>query len=309
MADKQLHEYVGTGLKTNPPSPSVGQEYDLEVDFAETASKASVDTLDGRVDDAESDIAAIEDDVADHESRIVALEGALTPSYTSIWLPDAPPASPSIYDDEFTAGSLDPKWVEFDPGAGMVPTIDTVKKMVVLTDAAGSSFVAGIVQSLPAGELAIYTRWFASAGEGSPSPAFILPADLTSGSAVFTCYAGVYRSGTSTPGIAAYAHTNYTGTAGTLKGNAGMGMNPAFMRLRLPGDGNFSVDASPDGVGWHHVFTNTLGVSPAYFGLGMWTASGVPAAVRYPFFRVITGAGASAFGANHIGRLVNVPFV
>lgn len=224
----------------------------------------------------------------------------------SVWMPDAPPASPSDYDDEFTEASLDAKWSEFDPGSSMVPTIDTTRKMAVLTDATGSGYVAGIVQPIPNVEMVIYMHWFAFGAAGSPSPAIILPSGLGSSDDLFTLYVGAYRNASSTPGIAAFAHNDYTGLSGTAKGSAVFAMTPAYLRLRLPNDGNFYVDASPDGVGWCPLFNNSLGVLPAYFGVGLWTQSGIPGHVRYPFFRVITGSGSSVFEANHIGRYVSV---
>ena len=227
-------------------------------------------------------------------------------STVGVWMPDAPPASPSVYDDEFTAGTLDAKWSEFDPGSVITVAMDTTRKMVVLTDATGSGAIAGIVQPLPNAELALYMRWHGDGAAGSPSPAFILTQGLISTSDVFITYIGVYRNSANNPGVAAFAYSDYTGTSGTTKGSANIGMVPGWLRLRLPNDGNFYVDVSPCGVGFHHVFSNSIGILPAYFGIGLWTSPGVPGTVRYPYFRAFSGPGASAFGANHIGRYVNV---
>jgi hypothetical protein len=64
------------------------------------------------------------------------------------WEPDAPPENPSVYDDEFNDGVLDPAWLS--SGSGVASEINTYLKL----DTASKM----IYKSIPSGDFTIWTK-------------------------------------------------------------------------------------------------------------------------------------------------------
>lgn len=74
----------------------------------------------------------------------------------SIWMPEAPPASPSVYDDEFDDSSFDTGlWTEFDVPATMTP--NEAEYGFYMTGGTSNNF-QGIFQEVPDQDFAIYTK-------------------------------------------------------------------------------------------------------------------------------------------------------
>lgn len=81
----------------------------------------------------------------------------------TVWNPDATPASPSAYDDEFQGGSgglpASGLWTEFDPNSILTVTEESATKRLQFstTTRTGDNLV-GIHQSIPAGDFTIWTK-------------------------------------------------------------------------------------------------------------------------------------------------------
>jgi len=96
-----------------------------------------------------------------HRYVRLCLEGKVPPPpgpFVNLWLPDAPPAIPSPYDDEFPQGPIDPaKWTIWDPGAVLTASIQEYGLDLYRATPPADSW-AGIIQPLPPGDFTIYTR-------------------------------------------------------------------------------------------------------------------------------------------------------
>lgn len=74
----------------------------------------------------------------------------------TIWMPEAPPASPSAYDDEFDDSSFDAGlWTEFDVPNNMTP--NEAEYGFYMTGGTSNNF-QGIFQEVPDQDFAIYTK-------------------------------------------------------------------------------------------------------------------------------------------------------
>lgn len=73
--------------------------------------------------------------------------------------PDWPPASPTTYDDEFTEGSLDPKWTVAAPSGSGSPVVSGTF-LSIGTTPTGSDHFTTVLQSVPATPYAITAKCF-----------------------------------------------------------------------------------------------------------------------------------------------------
>jgi hypothetical protein len=84
-------------------------------------------------------------------------------SDAQIWNPDAPPANPSVYDDEWldTNNTLDPKWTDWDPGSVTATNIPNIAQMLQLKHNPPSSAASlgGVFQDAPSGDFTVYAKF------------------------------------------------------------------------------------------------------------------------------------------------------
>lgn len=74
-------------------------------------------------------------------------------AFSTMWNPKALPASPNAKDDEFSDGSVDVKWTEYDPTSILTVTEDSYGLKFVVTDDPGSSdAVVGLRQAIPSSD-------------------------------------------------------------------------------------------------------------------------------------------------------------
>lgn len=228
-----------------------------------------------------------------------------------VWSPDVPPTSPSSLDDEFTAGSLDGKWAEWDPGSILTTSIDTARKSLKLAstyNGVGNAW-GGIYQAVPGGGVAYtaYTKMGLLAGNRQ-SVALFVAADVA-GAPTTADFRGI-EVVAGTLGGGACDYTTRLWTAYNAAAPAGdptatrMAGAMAYARIRSNGSTGLSFDVSNDGVGWWCMNTVTLGFTPSYIVLAAQTATTGSSDGIFKFFRVFSGAGANAPDATKIGGFI-----
>jgi len=91
----------------------------------------------------------------------LCLEGKVPPPpgpFVNLWVPDAPPPSPSDYDDEFNDQTLDlTKWTLWDPGQALLYSEQPWGLDLYRATPPGDAH-AGIIQPLPSSSFTIYTK-------------------------------------------------------------------------------------------------------------------------------------------------------
>jgi len=231
-------------------------------------------------------------------SKIVAVnsgESALefiSPSGGNIvlnaWMPDAPPESPSAYDDEFDDSSFDTGlWTEFDPNTQITVTEDEAGLRIQQTGTAGDDN-CGVYQSIPAGDFTIETKVSISGQDASFYIGGLAlwedPTDVANGNMdmfVMSYYASASR-------VMYYRYSNHeTYSAATFTGvDVGNLGSPVYLRLRRNGT-TYYYTVSGDGVAWMEVWTGSLTFTPTTFGLGtnLTTTSAPGLYARFQFFR------------------------
>ncbi len=184
--------------------------------------------------------------------RVADLEGSSGFSY---WEPDAPPASPTEYDDEFDDASFDTGlWTELDPNN--ILTISEGPHGLVLTEAtrAGDN-VTGVFQPCPAGDFAIICKPSLSAKQADYAQAgLLLGTDLVlnpSSSGLISLHLTVNGGGNILELLRWNNCTSYNGSLSRL----GSGLETAkYLRLRRIGT-TIYADYSHDGIGWIQVYS------------------------------------------------------
>lgn len=222
----------------------------------------------------------------------------------NIWFPDAPPSSPSSKDDEFTAGSLDAKWLSFDPASILTKGVDTTKRMCKLSCTGnGTIRFCGIYQTTPASEFAVYAKvaYNYPASSNGATVGLFVSEDLSSSPGTKR-FSTMERIVTTTSLLTRSRDWSaYNGSAANANTH---NSESAYMRIRMNG-ATYFADFSPDGVSWVQQATRTLAYTPTDFGLIIEAGdNGVQFIGYIDFFRVFTGAGSSGIDATQIGQYV-----
>lgn len=235
-----------------------------------------------------------------------AAQWASAPGLGSVWSADIPPTSPEAENDEFTAGSLDAKWSEFDPGTLLTVGMDTSRKMVTLTGSGNNSVrLAGIYQPIPDTEFAAYSKvHMISRLERGGIGLFVGGSDVVNNPTTADLQTAFFRYTGLTALLECWDElftaytTESTNTSVAAYGAAMSG----YLRVRLNGT-TWSGDFSPDGISWAQVSADrTLGFTPAYVGLFLYTfENAISFQGMAKFFRVFSGAGTSGADATKIG--------
>lgn len=185
----------------------------------------------------------------------------------SIWMPDAPPASASAYDDEFDDDSYDTGlWTDYDVGADLNVAEDE-RGLVLTSD--GSNTIAGVYQDVPAG-----AGWSIIAKISSYGPqtyniytGLMLLEDVnnlnTSNMAVWGHVVGGNRFGWSY-----FTCNDYTqGGWATQYEDVHQPISTYYFRIRTVGT-TWYLDLSLDGIGWLQKASFTRPWEPEGFGIG-----------------------------------------
>lgn len=236
----------------------------------------------------------------------------------SQFYPDAPPTSPHVADDEFTAGSLASKWNLWDPG-GIVSAygVDTTRRMMTISfGGQNATRAAGVYQNSanPDTEWTIYAKIALLQDEwgGSDHRAYaaLFVGGSTIGSGTVDVRAvGLEHTWGSPIGMhaASSAWNSYQGNTGFTRRDYNF---HCYFRMRhkpaAPG-AILSFESSPDGVSWQKIAVATSAIALAHYGImvgqfGNNTGKTNKALVK--FFRVFEYTGASAYDGSCIGRYI-----
>lgn len=201
-------------------------------------------------------------------------------STVSVWYPDAPPASGTSYDDEFSDSSFNTSlWTEYDPGSCLTITEDD-RGLVYNQTMTNGYKIAGIYQPIPAGDFSITTRAnflvrqldYVESGFG-----LALFEDASDSSKGIYTWEGVVRSDDFAMEFMRW--TNYT-TRSALIGafNCLIPVSDYYLRIRRT-SANYFLDYSSNGIGWVGlmpvtVANLTLAFTPTSFGIVMYNSLG-----------------------------------
>lgn len=223
-------------------------------------------------------LTAIDDEEAEWQAPAIG-------SVVQFWEPDAPPVDPSDHDDEFTSGSLDAAWTQWDPGGIMTFTYDSDINMVEFqADGNGTARTCGIFRDIPSLDETAVTLYAKLNGTGRYERwgnMLFVAQDLEtnpSTSDLFVCYGsiGVGTIGSPQVGYQPWTAWNTAGTfvtGSSAEGTMGMHM---YVRMQLqwnPIAGQTLIDMgwSYDGVGYTHFAQTTISYKPLHFGVGLYT--------------------------------------
>lgn len=229
----------------------------------------------------------------------------------SIWMPDAPPATPNAQDDEFAdaSGGLPSGWTEFDPGA--IQTVNESAAGCELSTAthAGSQ-VTGIYKSIPSGDFSIMIKVALSGlGVTNSIRAMICLWEDPSNTAKALRTLGITQNATQgqIDVIQWNNYTTLTSTLASLAMSVDEGPTVLYLRIRRTGTA-YAFDVSSDGNGFEQVHTiAALGITPTAMGLAMDnTASGANVKTTTSFFRY-KASDVGIFGALEGDRIAVTP--
>ena len=187
-----------------------------------------------------------------------------------IWLSDAPPDSPSVYDDEFNDESFDTsRWTEYDPAS--VQTISELKsglQLIRLNPIAGSNdLLSGIYQSIPRGDFSITSKtsvvgkWARYIGGGLA----LFEDGSDSSKKVVTMY---IELATNSINLAVYLYNCYNSWSSYYQVTAdatSFTSNTIYQRIRRNGT-TYYFDYSGDGVAWFLFYSGNIPFVPSGMG-------------------------------------------
>jgi hypothetical protein len=176
--------------------------------------------------------------------------GVGTVLYTK-WDVDAPPASPSIWDDEFDNSSLDGKWTEYDEDGEQTVTEDAYGLKLIQPNSPGATNVTGIYQSVPTGSYTVTIKGGSSGwGAGTTRWGLALWDNAPSGTAdIWTSQIVQYDNGVAFQ-LVHYRDRHAVDGTFMDKFVAAIFHNPMYLRVRWHDDATTHWDISHDGLHW-----------------------------------------------------------
>jgi len=207
----------------------------------------------------------------------------------TIWTPEAAPASPSAYDDEFCDQSFNTElWTDYDvPGT---LNKNEVEAGLVLTGTSGAD-VQGIYQDVPSSEgWSIITRVSWLHEQANDLKAGLLLLEDVNNLATSDCLYFAHYRGSSGMGFQVEEFNHYNSYKATHQNFVSDRMETSFfLRLRAASTSWF-FDYSMDGLGWMNKWSMARTFTPEGFGLCVKvdTASAKPI---FQFFRYVETVG------------------
>lgn len=189
----------------------------------------------------------------------------------SIWMPDAPPASPGAEDDEFdgNSGGVPPGWTEYDHGSSAT-VIEREWGLEVSRPTAGGDQQAGIYRAIPAGDFTITCRLGTTclAVANYSVAALALFQDATSSTGdlhIFADRVSAIDEQVIVERWSAYNAWSAAIASSTLSSDAD---STAYVfRIRRNGT-TYTFEVSSDGMAFQRFYTTAaLGYVPAHFGM------------------------------------------
>ena len=228
---------------------------------------------------------------ADVKAALNTLLAAIPTSTVAAFLADIPPSSPPSQNDEFPAGAVNARWSTWD-GGGILTATCTASGLKLSITSTAATQAAGIYQATPAAEFVAYAKL----GLDSAPPAGGVDLSLS----VFQNAANTalaWRSNGVASADIYVARTWAAYNSGSATAVTAANGTPTFVYVRVRCNGTAcAVDTSLDGLKWLQLVTVTLAFTPSHVGLTLRLGTTTTTAVGYVrFFRVVTGAGCSAF--------------
>jgi hypothetical protein len=218
-------------------------------------------------------------------------EGGGGGTSATIWMPDAPPATPGALDDEFAdnSGGVPNGWTEVDFSNHTSVVEDEAGLTLLQVTHAGDSN-AGIYKTIPSGDFTIWTKLSTSgvAMQNIWQAGLALWNNAASSTAPLLTFVLDIRGTQVQLMVLSWTAYNTFSTVITQP-DISVDVMPTHIYLRIRRTGaNYAYDASSDGLGWHRISTTAPSFTPAHVGpVIMNEASGTDVAARFAFFRYV----------------------
>lgn len=184
------------------------------------------------------------------------------------WMPDAPPETPSLLDDEFDDAAFDAVlWTEFDPGALLAVSENETGLILDEATQAGDD-LCGIYQPIPAVDFTITVKLALIALAANFGIAgLILWDDATNPAAGLYIWDFGFSAGAQAIELTRF--TNFTTWHSHIYQESDdiIGTH-IYLRIRRLG-ANYAFDWSSNGLGWRQCWKGPLAFAPDHFGIGL----------------------------------------
>ena len=212
-----------------------------------------------------------------------------------VWNSDVAPRYPSRYDDEFDGGAVGAAWTLLNVNGSV--GMGLANGSMVITHNSDASSISGPHRAVPTEQ-----EWFAwtrgslsGIGAATRRMGMFLAEDLVSAPTTANLTAVVFSV------ISLISGTTFRENYSAYNLGSGTSASISYFPQGYMGIGfdgtNYGYWISLDCLGWYRIDTQTrtvAGVNPAVrIGLYSLNTSGAQHVVRYSFFRVVTGMGAS----------------
>ena len=188
------------------------------------------------------------------------------PATFTVWSPDAPPATPSAFDDEFDDATFDTDlWTEFDPGGFLtISENETGLILDVATDPATD--LCGVYQATPPFDFTITAKIHLTA-VASDNSQFGLGLWNDAANPAAGLYHWRLRCSQADQGIQLVRFTNWTTWHSNIYTDSDdvIGTH-LYLRIRRIG-ANYYFSWSSDGIAWRRCHAGALAFTPNHFGI------------------------------------------
>jgi len=218
------------------------------------------------------------------------------------WDPDAPPLTPSAYDDEFNDSSISGNWSTSVSSNSAISEADS--DFVINRIVGGSDSVDGIYKNLPVGNFTITTKISVLTTRANYTLGGLQLLENGGSNSTRINSIHLWVSGGSL-GVEVDNWTNKTTYSGTVFQNSlNIGNPTVYLRIRRNAS-TYYYDYSYDGKGWINLVSTTLAYTPQHMGVFETAPNGsANSTAKFDFFRYI----GSDLGPNGIlsGRTVPI---
>ncbi len=283
------------GIKTFssfPITPSSAPTTDYQVANKKyvddnAGSGIDINALTEKTTPANDDIFVIEDSADSYSKKKLKVSNLPTGSGNlGFWMVDAPPASPSAYDDEFDDSSFDTGlWAEMDFNNKLSVTEDESGLVVTKVSETGN-ILAGYYQTIPAGDFSIVMKGYHPYNVTGNYKLFGLGLfeDATDNTKKIQFISNTLGSATKV--VEVILHNNYS-TYTSTPATQSMVIYASILYLRLRRESTtYSFDYSQNGLEWRNLYTtSSLAFTPLHFGIVTNNNSGNDLIYKVKFFR------------------------
>lgn len=186
----------------------------------------------------------------------------------STWLPDAPPVSPSAFDDEFNDSTLAGTWTEYDID-GVIAVSEDAWGLSILRDATNDFHPFGIYKAGMTGSFATYTRLSLTSWGGNTAMAGLLFGQDIAGAPTTSdlIFYGLEETN-GTHRLLASTYSAYNAVPAEIVTTAVNTSPELYLRVRWIA-GTYYFAYSNGGLGWFEVGSHTGTIAPLHVGLAV----------------------------------------